>query len=49
MAGLGTELRGEMTELRGEMTDMRSTMMRLYGAQLAATFGLIAAALIRGG
>lgn len=51
-AGFG-DVRGEMasleTGLRGEIADLRSTMLRLYGGNLLAMFGLIVAVVVRGG
>ncbi len=52
IAEQGSALRGEIAELgsslRGEIADLRATMLRLYGGNLIAMFGLVAAILIRG-
>lgn len=51
-AGFGG-VRGEVDNLgsglRGEIETLRSTMLRLYGGNLLAMFGLIVAVVVRGG
>lgn len=43
-----TEMRSGFAELRLEIDGLRATMLRLYGGNLLAMFGLIVAVVVRG-